>query len=58
MGEKRNAQRVRWEKSEQGPLRDPNVDGRMVLRQTVERWGGVVWTGLIWLRIGNSKGLS
>jgi hypothetical protein len=30
------------------------VGGRILLKLTLERWGGVVWTRLIWLRIGTS----
>jgi len=30
------------------------VDGRMLLAWMVGRWGGRVWAGIIWLRIGTS----
>jgi hypothetical protein len=28
------------------------VDERIILKWILERYDGVVWTGLIWLRIG------
>jgi hypothetical protein len=36
---------------------DLDVGGRIILRWILERKDGVVWTGLIWLRIGTSGGL-
>jgi hypothetical protein len=33
------------------------TDGRIILRWILERYDGMVWTGLIWLRIGTSGGL-
>jgi hypothetical protein len=44
MGEKRNAKE------------DADVGGRIILEWMLERLDGVVWTGLIWLRIGTSGG--
>jgi hypothetical protein len=32
------------------------VSGRIILRWILERYDGVVWTGLIWLRIETSEG--
>jgi hypothetical protein len=47
-----------WEyQKERDNYEDPHVNVRMVLRWIVERWDGVVWTGLIRLRIGTSGGL-
>jgi hypothetical protein len=44
-GEKRNAYRLLVGKPEgQMPLRRP--------RRILQRWDGVMWTGLVWLRIG------
>jgi hypothetical protein len=34
--------------------RDPEVGGRIILGLILEKWDGVVWTGLIWLRIWTS----
>jgi hypothetical protein len=31
---------------------DQDVDGRIILGWILERWDGVMWTGLVWLRIG------
>jgi hypothetical protein len=58
MGEKRNACRILAGKPEgKRPLGRPRprfVDNiKMYLR---ERWNGVVWTGLMWLRIGANGG--
>jgi hypothetical protein len=33
---------------------DLNVDWRLALKRILEKRDGVAWTGLIWLRIGNS----
>jgi hypothetical protein len=57
MGEKRNASRILLGKPEgKIPLGRPRhrwvVNIKMVLR-----WDGVVWNGLIWLRIGTIGGL-
>jgi hypothetical protein len=38
-------------------LKDPGVDGRIILKLIFKKWNGRVWTGLIWLRIGTSDGL-
>jgi hypothetical protein len=31
---------------------DQDVGGWIILRGILERWDGVMWTGLVWLRIG------
>jgi len=36
--------------------RDPNVDGRIILRWIFMKWEGVVGTGWSWLRIGTCGG--
>jgi hypothetical protein len=33
---------------------DGGVDGRIILKWILEKEGGLVWTGLIWLRIRTS----
>jgi hypothetical protein len=43
-----------WESHEE---RDLDVGWRIILKWIVEKQDRVVWTGLIWLRIGTSSGL-
>jgi hypothetical protein len=38
-------------------LKDPDVDGRIILKWIFERLGVGAQTGLIWLRIGTGGGL-
>jgi hypothetical protein len=33
---------------------DLGVDGKRAFELILERWGGRVWTGLIWLGVGAS----
>jgi hypothetical protein len=39
----------RWE--------DQDVGGRTISKWILERYDGMVWVGLIWLRIGTNEGL-
>jgi hypothetical protein len=32
-------------------LKDPRVDGRIILRRIFRKWGVRIWTGSIWFRI-------
>jgi hypothetical protein len=58
MGEKRNVFGLLVEKPEEKrPLGQPHVDRRTILNWILERQDGVVWTGLVWLRIGTSEGM-
>jgi hypothetical protein len=58
MGEKRNAYRVLVGKPEENrPLGRPRRNGWIILKWILERQNGVVWTGLIWLKIETSGGL-
>jgi hypothetical protein len=41
---------------EGGLLKDPGIDGRIILKLIFVRWVGV-WTGSIWLRAGTGGGL-
>jgi len=57
-----------WEKGEVYPgfgwenlierdhLRDPGVDGRIILRWIFRKWDVGVWTESSWLRIGTDGG--
>jgi hypothetical protein len=42
-------ERDHWEKQD--------VGGWIILKLMLERWAVVIWTGLMWLRIGASGGL-
>jgi hypothetical protein len=35
-----------------GKLKDPGVDGRIILRWIQRKWNVGAWTGLMWLRLG------
>jgi hypothetical protein len=37
-------------------LKDLRLDGKIILERTLGKYGGMVWTGFIWLRIGASGG--
>jgi hypothetical protein len=46
-----------WERrKERDHKEDLDVGGRIILEWILEREDGVVWTGLMWLRIGTSGG--
>jgi hypothetical protein len=56
-GAKMNAYRILVGKPEgKRPLGNLDVGGR-ILKWTLGKQDGVVWTGLIWLRVGTSGGL-
>jgi hypothetical protein len=58
MGQKRNACRILVGKPEgERPAGRPGLRGRIILKWILERKDGVVWTGVIWIRIGTSGGL-
>jgi hypothetical protein len=43
-----------WESQrERDHYEDKDVGGWIILGCILERWDGVVWTGLVWLRIGS-----
>jgi hypothetical protein len=33
------------------------VDGRIILEWILRKWGGKMWTGCIWFRVGTNRGL-
>jgi hypothetical protein len=41
---------------ERDRLRDPGVDGRIILGWIFRKWDVGVWTGLVWLRMGTGGG--
>jgi hypothetical protein len=47
----------RWESlRERDHWRNPDVDGRIILRGIFRNWEGVVWTGWSGFRIGTGGG--
>jgi hypothetical protein len=47
-----------WESQKQRDhYEDQDVGGWTILKWMLEKYDGVVWIGLIWLRIGTSRGL-
>jgi len=42
---------------ERNHMEDPGVDGKKGLRRIFRKWNEVIWTKLIWLRIGKDGGL-
>jgi hypothetical protein len=58
MGEKRNAYRIAVGKpAKKRPLGRPRRRWVDNIKMDVREIDGVVWTGLIWLRTGTSRGL-
>jgi hypothetical protein len=57
MGNSRGVYRVLVVKPEgKNHLKDPRVDGRIILRWIFRKWDVRAWTGLMWLRIGTGGG--
>ena len=57
MVERRGVYRVLVGKPEERDhLKDPGVEGRIILRWVFRKWDVGAWTGLIWLRIGTGGG--
>jgi hypothetical protein len=55
MGEKKNAYRILVGMPEgKRPLEGKDVGGWTILKWILEGYDGMVWIGLIWLRIGTN----
>jgi len=55
--ERRGVYRVLVGKPEgKNHLRDPGVDGSLILRCILRKWDVGLWTGSSWLRIGTGDG--
>jgi hypothetical protein len=53
MGEKRNAYSLLVGKPEgKRPLGRPRRRWEIILGWILEKWDGVMWTGLVWVKIG------
>jgi len=37
-------------------LKDPGIDGRIILRWISRKWDERAWTGSVWLKIGTGGG--
>jgi hypothetical protein len=47
-----------WEsQKERNYQQDLDVRGRIILKLVLEKWDELIWTGLIWVRVGSSGGL-
>jgi hypothetical protein len=58
VGGKRNAYRILVGKPEgKSPLRRPRCIWVNNIKWILERWDGIAWIGLIWLRMETSGGL-
>ena len=57
MGEGRDVYRFRWGNlKERDHVKDPGVDGRIILRWIFRKWDMGIWCWSIWLRIGTGNG--
>jgi hypothetical protein len=55
MGENRNTHRVLVGKREGNDhLENLSIGGKIILNWVIEKYDGVVWIALIWLRVGTS----
>jgi hypothetical protein len=56
-GEKRHAYRILVGKPEgKRPLEDLDVGGQIIVTWILEAQDGMIWTGFMWLRIGQVEG--
>ena len=47
---------VWWGNLRERDMRDPSVDGRIILRWIIRKWDVRIWTGSSWLRIRTGGG--
>jgi hypothetical protein len=58
IGEGRGAYRILVGDLREGDhLKDPSVEGRIILKLIFKKWDGMAWPGLKWLMIGTDGGL-
>jgi hypothetical protein len=50
----RNVHKILVRKPDRKTTEDLGVDGMIILEWLLEKYGGKVWTGFIWFRIGTS----
>jgi hypothetical protein len=53
MGEKGTAYRLA--RGKETALDDKDVGWWIILGRILEKWNGVMWTGLVWLRFGTGE---
>jgi hypothetical protein len=56
MDERRGVYRVLVRTPERDHLKDPDVEGRIILRWILKKWDVWAWTGLNWLKVGTGSG--
>jgi hypothetical protein len=56
MGDLRNAYKMLENLKGKAYQEDLGVNGRLILECILGKWGGKLWDGLIWLRIGKISG--
>lgn len=53
MGERGYTYRVWWQNlKERNLLENLGLDGKVILKRMLKEYGGIMWTRMIWLRVG------